>query len=126
MAAEVLEPMNVADGIPQAACVTIETFETLIRMDEERRKALLAEIAALRLRERVIGASEDASWVTTRFIEPRMAELRAVDARISVVREKFASLLASLEQAKRAAKPVQAPAHVWMESHDPSMLVLAA
>jgi hypothetical protein len=122
--------MNAQDGIPQGACVTIETFEKLIRMDEERRKALLAEIAALRLRERVIGASEDASWVTARFIEPRLAELRAVDARIALIREKLTHLLASLAQAKRATppapKPAPAPCHVWMESHDPSMLVLAA
>lgn len=130
--------MNTRNDPQYAARVTVETLEKLIGMDEQRRKELLAEIAALRLRERVIGASEDSSWVAMRFIEPRLAELRAVDARIALVRQKLTEFMASLAKpapapvAAPASAPVAAPAprpapaHVWVETHQPGMIALAA
>lgn len=112
--------MNTRSGFPEAVCVTIETFEKLISMDERRRKELLAEIAALRVRERVIGATQDAGWVTARFIEPRMAELRAVDGRIALIQEKLAKLV------EQWSKPRPRQNHVWVETGEPSMLALMA
>lgn len=84
--------MNANEDIPEAIRVTMHTYERVIRSEEQRRRDLLGEISALQLRQRVIGATQDATWIADRFLAPRTAELNVVERRIHLVREKLLSL----------------------------------
>lgn len=112
--------MNTLASIPDAVRITMETFERLIRLDERRQRELLAEISALELRARVIGASGDAGWIGERFIQPRVAELRAVETRLAMIREKLHGLQ------EEWSKPQASPEPAWVESGSTSIVALAA
>lgn len=133
--------MNTLANMPEAVRNTIRTFESLIASDQKRRQELEAEISALSLRQRVIAATQDASWITRCFIEPRVSELRAIEARLTLVGEKLAQLRATWVQATApAASPVpapisatasapastRAPAPRWFETGSPAVICLAA
>lgn len=131
--------MNTLTSIPEAVRNTVRTFETLIQADQKRRRELDAEISALTLRQRVIAATQDASWITRCFIEPRVAELRAIEARLTLVGEKLAQLRA--QWAATPAPASAAPAHAsapaapvpamgmtmrWFETGNAAVISLAA
>lgn len=113
--------MNAVNPIPDAVRITMETFEKLIHSDERRRDELLDEIAALQLRERVIGATQDAQWIRERFIEPRLSELRAVEGRLQMIRQKLTQVQERWAQSERAAL-----VPVWLEGGSSGILALTA
>ncbi|MCC6234447.1 MAG: hypothetical protein IT580_17525 [Verrucomicrobiales bacterium] len=116
--------MNMLASIPDAVRTTLQTFETLIHADDKRRRELEAEIAALTLRERVIGATQDASWITRCFIEPRVAELRAIEARINLISTKLERLREEWSRPQPAS--LSLPATRWFDSGTPAVICLAA
>ncbi|MBL9139234.1 MAG: hypothetical protein JNK85_25420 [Verrucomicrobiales bacterium] len=112
--------MTAVEAIQDAGAITIEAFERLIRLEEKRRDELLAELTALRIRAKVIGATQDATWIQDRFVEPRLNELRQVDRRIEIVREKLDRLRD--ERSRAARQPFQA----WVETGSEAVVALAA
>ncbi len=118
--------MKTQGAISEPVSVTVKTLEELIAMDEQRRKELIAEIGVLRIQERVIGATQDASWVSARFTAPRLAELRAVETRITMIRETLTKLVAELCKPAPQPAAVPAPAARWVETNHPSMIALVA
>jgi len=81
---------------------------------------LEAELAALRLRERVLGATQDVRWLAERFIEPRLSEMRAVESRLAILREKLR------EVRNRWVDRPQAPRVMWVDTGSPVELALTA
>lgn len=70
----------------------METFERMISADEGRRTELVGELSTLAKRQQELSATQDASWITESFIEPRLTELRAVVGRLELIRRRLASL----------------------------------
>ncbi len=84
-----------------------------IESDEWRRRQLLAELSALRLREKIIAATEDASWIGPRFVEPRAEELNALEEHLRGIRAEQVRLQAVLADLLREPEPEPMPA--WLE-----------
>lgn len=118
--------MSAYAPIPEAVATTIATFEKLIRDDEDRLRMLEAELATLRLRERVIGAMQDVRWLAERFIEPRLAEMRALESRQAILREKLREVRNRWVDRPAAPAEAQAPMVVWVDTGSPAELALTA
>ncbi|MBX3746023.1 MAG: hypothetical protein KF833_12025 [Verrucomicrobiae bacterium] len=112
--------MKAQEEIPEAIRITMETFVQLLRTDRRRKEELEREIEALRLRERIIGATGDARWISDRFIWPRREELRGVEARLAIVEEKLARLREAW------LRPSPTTAWAWVPTDSPSILALVA
>lgn len=112
--------MKAREDVPEAVRITMETFAELLRSDQRRREELQREIEALRLRERIIGATENARWISDRFIWPRLEELRGVEARLAIIEEKLARLR------EEWLRPRAAAPWAWVPTDSPSVLALVA
>ncbi len=118
--------MNMLASMPEAVQRTLQTFEMLIQADEKRRRELEAEISALTQRQRVIGATQDASWITRSFIEPRVSELRLIVSRITLVAEKVSRLRDEWQRPVANVAPASADQNRWFDTGSPAVICLAA
>ncbi|MBL9127965.1 MAG: hypothetical protein JNL97_09980 [Verrucomicrobiales bacterium] len=112
--------------IAQTVVNALAAFEQMLRDGQRRRGVLLAELSLLRAKQRVIGATGDARWLVTQYIEPRQSELTALEAQLRVFQEKIADVRRQCVEASLEPTILKLPPIVWMETGSPHILALTA
>lgn len=112
--------------LAQTVVNALSAFEKLLRDGQRRRGVLLAELSLLRAKQRIIGATGDARWLVTQYIEPREAELSALEAQLHLFQEKIAEVRQQCLEVSLAPTVVQVPSIVWMDTGSPHILALTA
>jgi hypothetical protein len=84
--------MHSNQPIPDAVQITMKAFETLIQLDERRRRELVVEISDFSLEYRLSEMPEGTRRMVARLLEPRVAEIQLLDRRIMLVRDKLHDL----------------------------------
>jgi hypothetical protein len=112
--------MTTQQRMPEGARVALETFQRMIAADEGRRRELVQELTALSRRQRELAESQDASWVTEGFIQPRLDELRTVVSRLVLIRGRLAEL-----QAQWGERPVSLSCYETPAEYSPILCVAA-
>lgn len=85
--------MNTSQTLPLAVHTTMRAFETLIELEETRRRQVLKEISELTLQLREEGVVRDLHSDDGQ-LQPRLLELHSLERRIALVRTKLEEMRA--------------------------------